>query len=243
VVVKSAATSRGASMKAIGITLALCLGAAACDAADPVPAKPTWVNDVEPIMRGNCFHCHGVAANYPVLQTYRWDFYSVAVRAADPADPSKTIYVPDPKMIEVFGEADAKMFVPAFTTALGAKDGTHFTSVIVYATNPDVNIRMPPPPASPLADRDVQVIKNWMATGFERGVRMMNKAPTADWLSRPKTIVVSDGDHEQVLGKLTCGSASAIILSSGMTKLPDGWQPPCMARLFDGQDAVNVNLP
>ena len=30
-------------------------GAVACESEPPVPTRPTWVNDVEPILRGNCF--------------------------------------------------------------------------------------------------------------------------------------------------------------------------------------------
>src|SRR5262245_29037441 len=52
----------------------------ACGSEEPVPEQPTWINDVEPILRGNCFHCHG-AGNQPNLKSQRWDFYF------DPNDP------------------------------------------------------------------------------------------------------------------------------------------------------------
>jgi hypothetical protein len=220
------------AMRKLSLVLAgLLLGSLACEGPAPVPAKPTWVDDVEPILRANCFHCHGSLnpdPMSPLLQ--RWDFYDLK----------------DPRLMAIRDVATD--YMKAWDSA---KDhaGPSFPTYINAA--PNSPIRMPPPPATPLSADAKQTILAWIATGSPpgatvvvpplRGVRLNNK-PTAAWLVRPSTIVMSDGDHEQVLGKVTCGGADEPVLHSGTTTLPTGWQPPCTATLFDGQDVVTVNL-
>jgi hypothetical protein len=104
-------------------------------------------------------------------------------------------------------------------------------------------IRMPPPPATRLSQRDIDVLRRWGETGAPRGVRVANHLPTASWLNKPTTIVIADEDREQVLGKLVCaGGIEQPLLSSGAHTLKAGTQPPCLASLSDGQDGVAVLL-
>jgi len=51
-------------MKTARITLVAMLLGLGCGTEAPVPDKPTWVDDVQPIMQANCFHCHGPTASY-----------------------------------------------------------------------------------------------------------------------------------------------------------------------------------
>jgi hypothetical protein len=190
----------------------LLLGSVGCDSAAPVPSKPTWVDDVEPILRGACFHCHGAEKRDVVA--LRWDFF-------------------DAMDSRLAGLGDFSMVL---------QPGAHI-GLWVTAMKP-VGTFMPPPPASPLPDHEVQIIRNWAANvPLVRGMRNPNQKPTAEWLKKPTSILISDGDHEQVLGKMTCNGVDAPILRSGTFDLPMGWQPPCTAAMFDGQDVVTVNLP
>jgi hypothetical protein len=206
-------------MKTTTIILAAALLGAACESEPPAPAMPTWVDDVEPIVHGNCFHCHG--SNHIDPTALRWDFYELnAMATGFGIDPAEFAVVP-----------------PGLP---GARSHVILWIPYINLTNDG---RMPPPPGPPLRPREIQVIKNWMAAGTPRGMRANNNKPSAAWLARPSTINVADADGEQVLGKVTCaGMASAPILHSGVTKLPDGWTPPCTLDLYDGQDLVTVNL-
>lgn len=193
-------------------------GLAACEGEAPVPASPTWVDDVEPILRGSCFHCHGAGARPDMAN--RWDVY-------DPAAPSIT-------------ETGVK--VPPEITAAG----TTVRALQFWALTMDHKSegRMPPPPADPLPARDVEVLKRWAAAQPMpgRGTRRFNGKPAAAWLNIGKTFEVYDPDGEQVLGKITCGATSADLLRSGAHALPMGATPPCTLALSDGQDKVNVEL-
>jgi hypothetical protein len=187
----------------------------ACEGAPAAPQKPTWVDDVEPILRANCFHCHG--SEKRDAMALRWDFY-------DPKDPALTA-------------------VHDFSSDFALGAGKLHGGQIVPYVKMKGDMRMPPPPASPLTEPQVTVLERWTSSP-ERGTRgAANHRPTAEWLSRPTTVVVSDEDHEQVLGKVTCpGKDEVIIGHTGATRLRDGSQPPCMATLFDGQDLVTVDL-
>jgi hypothetical protein len=202
-------------VKPLALPLALLAGLG-CEGGEPVPASPTWVADVEPILRGNCFHCHGPAAN-PLDGQLRWDFY-------DPQDPQMAA-------------------IGAFPAISAAK--IHIASFLITKSYALGSLtQMPPPPATVLSDRDVEVLRRWQRDNSPRGMRAANQAPTAFWLVRGKTFVVTDGDHEQVLGKVTCGGSSALLASSGAHDVPPGAQAPCAVTLFDGQTLVrDVSLP
>lgn len=199
---------------------ALLLAFAACGEIEPPPrAQPTWVDDVEPILRGNCFHCHG-AGPQPEGDA-RWDFQN--------PDDARAKLDPEGKLadLKTIGSAQANVMIWVTPT---------------YST-PGLPTFMPPPPAPPLTPRENTVLRNWVATMAPRGMRRNNRQPIVEWYTRPTIIVVADGDGEQVLGKITCGAAEAGISHSGVTRLPDGWAPPCTVTLFDGQDLVAYNLP
>jgi hypothetical protein len=204
-------------MRNIGLVFAsLVLVGLGCDSPPGAPAKPTWVDDVEPILRANCFHCHG-SQKVDVL-ALRWDFF-------DPADQ------------QLMGlNVDFGATAPAAAFA-------HVLLWVNTGAKP-LGLIMPPPPATPLSDRQMQILAAWSKESPPaRGMRNPNHPPTAEWLVKPTKILIADEDHEEVLGKMTCNGVDGPILHSGTFELPTGWQPPCIARMFDGQDLVTVNLP
>ncbi len=192
---------------------ALALAPLAC--ADPVPLIPTWVHDVEPILRGNCFHCHG---DRPAHQhAARWDFY-------DRADPRLT----------AIGDFSKHL--------ISGNDKVHFVAIRGFVDpSLDDGHRMPPPPSPRLSERDLAVLDAWSTTGFQRGTRAYNAVPTIVWSPPPTRLLVRDGDREQVLGKLTCAGGEMLLPRAGLFTLPEGMQAPCSALLYDGQDVAAVS--
>jgi hypothetical protein len=193
----------------------------ACTAEAPVPAKPTWV-DVEPILRGNCFHCHGgggrptndAAAPAGAL---RWDFY-------DPSEATQAT-------MGTFDTTAAKVHILIFLSP-----DTSPTTPNLFGYN-----YMPPPPGDKLTDREMQVLKGWAASGYPKGTRTNNHRPTVVWLDKPNSIEVVDDDLDPVLGTLTCGSTTIILVRSGGWPM-NGMTAPCTAKLYDGFESNTVTL-
>jgi hypothetical protein len=200
----------------LGSLVVLC-ALAGCGEPLPVPASPTWVDDVEPILHGNCFSCHGPTANpAPAVGQLRWDFWF------NPSDPK----------LSTLGIDTTDGFVPYPAEAL---------KFPLYVKMP-LALRMPPPPADPLSDRDIQVLMKF-APAATRGTRANNAKPTAAWVVTGASYVVSDADHEQVVGTIQCGGGqTAKILNTGRHDVPMGSQRPCTLSLYDGQDLVTVML-
>jgi hypothetical protein len=202
------------------------LAALGCTGEAPVPDKPTWAEDVLPILRGNCLHCHGPTAaslrNHQHVMIYRWDVLDLT----------------DPHYAEIgFGEVTEPPADPkGVKTFLSARDSLHFLGLLGYVnqTAPE-DQRMPPPPATRLAARDVAVLDRWAnASKFAPGAHAPNHAPTIRWLQPGKVFAVTDEDGDQVLGKLDCAGTAVPIDRSGSHTLPSGVAPPCAATLYDG---------
>jgi len=196
----------------------------ACTGEAPVPAQPTWV-DVLPILRANCWHCHGGGgrptsdAAAPLAAT-RWDFY-------DPAEAVQATGAP----ANAFDTAAAKDHIKTFLAPDASASAPNYFSPKY----------MPPPPGDPLTDRELQVLKGWQASGFPKGTRANNHPPTVEWLEKPNSIIVRDDDLDPVLGTLTCGSTTINLVRTGGWPL-GGLVPPCTAKLFDGFNPATVQL-
>jgi len=198
-----------------------------CGTEAPVPDKPTWAEDVLPIVRANCFHCHGPQANYKMFGNKRWDVYDMN------AEPLMRLGL-GPVMEEI------EVGKPPATTFLGLKDNTAFYA---YTKSEVESARMPPPPATRLSARDIEVLEKWSDTGFTQGSHKPNYKAAVRWLDKgAKLLAITDDNGDQVLGKLDCGGTEVVILRSGSHKLPAEATAACTGTLFDGFEETTVNL-
>jgi hypothetical protein len=209
-------------VKRVILGLAAVLG---CGTEAPAPDKPTWVDDVMPILQANCFHCHGATASYDKWGTNRWDVY-------DLTDPNYA-------MIGAGEVKDAE----GRRIVVSAKDKPHFGTIPIYVSvDATDDARMPPPPATRLSNRDITVLDNWAKTGFTLGSHNPNHRPVLVRLDQGKEFVVTDEDGDQVKGKLDCGGTEVLLDRSGNQTLPEGASAPCSGMLYDGFDLVSVEL-
>jgi hypothetical protein len=210
-------------IKAAAALLPLLL-AAGCEGPGPIPMKPTWVDDVEPILHGNCFHCHGPEKRVAMIgadnsDAARWDFF--------------------------FDNTDPQLMALGFSTMDGFRETK--TEAIAWplyvAPTMAVTARMPPAPALPLTDRERTTLERFK-NAPTRGMRAGNNKPSAEWKVPGATFSISDADADQVLGTIECGGIlKTKILRSGLVQVPAGGQRPCKLALYDGQDLVTVDLP
>jgi hypothetical protein len=191
-----------------------------CGQEAPVPDKPTWAEDVAPILRGQCFQCHGPTANWMRFRTKRWDVLDMTA----------------PPVTDLGFSADP-------VTWVSGNDPIHFAGMIGFITATDETQRMPPPPALPLTAREIEVLTKWSENNFEAGKHGRNAKPTLGWLNKQQRMfVVSDANQDQVLGKLDCDGTEVSINRSGGHKLPEGAATTCAGKLFDGFEEVDVSL-
>jgi hypothetical protein len=200
--------------------LLVSLTALGCGTEAPAPDKPTWVDDVQPILQANCLHCHGATADIKATAK-RWDVPELATKA------------PYAEM----GFMEAEAFV-------SANNNLHFALVSGFiSAEVDDAGRMPPPPATRLSARDIKVLENWRDNNFAIGSHRPNAKPTVRWLDKGKGLYeVSDGNGDQVLGQLDCDGMIAQIPRTGGHKLPTDFKAPCQVRLFDGFDDGDVTV-
>lgn len=188
-----------------------------CGGDTAVPARPTWVEHVEPLLRGSCFHCHG-AGGRP-SGALRWDVFDVA--------------------------APTVRAVGAFGGIVSANDPGHF-AVILSLARLSTESRMPPPPALPLTARDLELLERWRDNGFERGERRPNRKPEVRIVSRDESRVileVSDADRDQVLGRVVANREERLIDRTGAHVLDLGATAgPLEVTLTDGQEQVSTTL-
>jgi hypothetical protein len=211
------------------LVVALVVGA--CGVERPAPEEPTWVDDVQPILQANCFHCHGASFDSKEGR-YRWDVY----------DLSDARYQQVGFMVVEETTPDSVSTIPV-RTFLGASDAGHYRIILDFVSaDANEDIRMPPPPASRLSARDVAVLRNWSteAQKFQSGNHQPNHPPEIAWLEPGRSVVVSDADGDQVLGRLECGGQPVLLPRSGGHELPPGVVAPCTGALFDGWDAITA---
>ena len=110
---------------------------------------------------------------------------------------------------------------------------------------------MPPPPASPLSARDIEVLERWAAMP-EEGRHAPNLRPYAV-LARKRlvegnlevTVDVFDGNGDQVLGKLTAGGVDRPITHAGRTEAvfeDVEASAPVTVTLSDGWDLTTTTF-
>lgn len=209
----TARTLRGSSVRRGGaggwLAGVALLGAAACGAADPVPENPTWV-DVQPILQGRCFGCHGAVeqARRP-YGAGRWDVYD---RDDYGGLAAGTDIGSDFHGSTMVGQTDV--------------DWLRRVSVYDFLTPASLKspMRMPPPPADPLSARELEILRGWFSADpaedrsvvLPKGARDANAEPVARLLPDRNAdgkvvIVLEDADGDQVLGRLE-GSTPPVML-------------------------------
>jgi len=123
---------------------------AGCGEERQSPEEPTW-RDVEPILRGQCSHCHGATAS-TTGAGFRFDFYEMTK--------------------ETCGEAASALGVDApMARSLAPQIARAITS-----DYPSVRPSMPPLPAEYLDEWEWQTILRWAASPT-RGVRSAANTP------------------------------------------------------------------
>lgn len=215
---------RRVSFSALAASAALSLGA--CQGAPAAPAEPTWA-DVEPILRGECVHCHGpTAAETGAVgpAAYRFDFFDS--NDGDCGDAASAVETP------IQARALAKLIASDVTAPAGGGRS-----------------RMPPAPAEPLADWQRETLIRWAARPNKGRAPFDNAVPRLRALSVPPqvtntlvfSVVLNDPDSDPVLGVIRVGdqivrlprpgaftvTIDASALSNGPTRITatlcDGW--------------------
>jgi hypothetical protein len=168
------------------------LPSAACDSPLP-PPEPTWAH-VEPLLRAHCNHCHGATAERTGSASgvvYRFDFYDLeADRCGEAASAiSGTTSAPS---------GLAKAWASLIKSSVTTKDGSR--------------PRMPPAPASALADWERETLVRWADLQAPRGMPRSNNRPPQIKLDtrqadREITVhaTVTDPDGESAVGVLKLG--------------------------------------
>jgi cytochrome c553 len=115
-------TAAAAALALLGAAPALVLTGAGCSSSGPaVPAHPTWIDDVRPILVANCVSCHDATSDTP-----SYDYPTLADFQAARAN---------------------------FEFLISMGEGA--------IRRPALSSPMPPPPAAPLPDWQVETLVRW----------------------------------------------------------------------------------
>ena len=185
--------------------------------------KPGWA-DVVPILRAECWHCHGGTA-VTNGGGVRYDFFDAETDCGpDLAQYLKTELHP-------FAPRALAIVIEPYVLPMEGKRPL-----------------MPPAPAPPLQDWEIRTIQNWTENnGGKKGdVPPSNRGPTITVSARTSgnQVVVSylaaDADGDSIVGELRVGAALHAITApgSGRVAFDISAEPPgpleVSARLCDG---------
>ncbi|MES1165010.1 MAG: hypothetical protein ABUR63_04590 [Verrucomicrobiota bacterium] len=207
----------------MGVALAGCGG-------PEVPQNPTWM-DVEPILKGECLHCHGSSAK-TMGSGYRFDFYEMTSEVCGAAADALGADTPM-----------AKSLAGLIATAIVSPDGIE-------------RPRMPPLPAEYLHDWEWQTILRWVdrpqrgipRTGNNPPRILVDGIPAKADKTLDVTVVVEDPDGDPVVGVLKIGSETYKMDRSGSFSTRTttaAWEPGdhgISASLCDGSASVSFAL-
>jgi hypothetical protein len=184
-----------------GILLATLL-VGACGGPPEVPDHPTWA-DVEPILRGQCTHCHGPTAAITGSKgaaVYRLDFFDMSDGSCGEAALAMGLTSPL-----------AKIYATSMKDAVASVNGNR--------------PRMPPAPAPLLSEWEREVIDRWTrSTPIEKGpMPWTNRMPRLQVFSLPAeadrdlrfTVILSDPDGDPVIGIVKAGDARVNLERAG----------------------------
>ncbi len=227
------------NMRALLPLSALPLLALACSN-DP-PAIPTWDQDVYPILRGSCGHCHGATAD---VQNMGATMYTPNTRY----DICNSTAFNNTFMNEQLWIVGSDMMGKPVVDGAGPKASL----LAVYVRAPVPAMRMPPPPASPLSDYEAAVLDRWANVNKGSCTKQApNHKPQRTIVSGPEavqgsnkvavTVEVTDPDGDAVFGYVKLGNAAPqVIKGAGRGRYEfDGGRAtdPLTIKLFDGYDA------
>ena len=173
--------------------------AGACAGAPDLPEHPTWA-DVEPILRGQCNHCHGATAETTGSAAaltgapgavYRLDFFDINDGAC----------------------GEAAMAISPASVARSVATQMRESVASVNGNRP----RMPPAPAPLLSQWEREVIDRWtrMPPPAKGGAPWSNRMPRLQVFSFPRTAddslkfsaILSDPDDDPVIGVINAAGA------------------------------------
>jgi hypothetical protein len=205
-----------------------------------VPDRPSWDQDVFPILQGSCNHCHGASRGEKTDASPMGE--ALPVGRLDVCDTAP--------FIAALGA------IPGFVGGALAESGGFEDNLKAIMRRP--RAAMPPAPAPELSDYDRDVLFQWRkivvaspSTACNKQTR--NRDPKAELISRVVdagdlvvTVEVSDPDRDQVLGKVASGTAEQLILSTGRRSFRFAgltMDAPIKVTLLDGYaPAVEVNF-
>jgi hypothetical protein len=208
------------------------LALSACES-HPVPENPTWV-DVEPILRARCLQCHGGSASLTASLdniTYRFDFFDVTAA--------------------VCGEAASAVQLPSFAAGWSGSIARDITSADGF-----IRPRMPPLPATTLADWEWQTLLRWTAHPEKGAIPEGNRPPTCRITNATRIVdaeldlgvVVEDPDGESAIGILTIGDTritldrpGAFLAAIDTSAWAEG-EVPVSVALCDGWNSATYGL-
>jgi hypothetical protein len=197
--------------------------------APTVPEHPTWA-DVQPILQGECTHCHGATAGVTGFG-YRLDFYDVTM--------------------DTCGEA--ALALPGGILAAAAAPSI-LTDVKPSPQNG--RARMPPAPAPVLKSWERETLLRWAADPAKGPQPASNHAPTIVVTGLPTVVndsldfsaLLDDADGDGVIGVLKIAGTLYAMPSSGAfhVQIPTSAWPAGTQRLSavlcDGWASASYDL-
>ena len=215
----------------VSLSVSLLVAAAACTAAPEAPATPTWDEDVYPVIKGNCLHCHGGTSDKTA---------GPALVRFDVCNVMSDVFM----ALTVKPATDVISLLPSIMSVVEEKDGKRAV--------------MPPAPAHPLTDYELKVLTNWRTQVVAKADRATackktsgNRRPTATLIKLTQgseliaELDVTDPDGDQVFGRVTTGNNNnAEILSAGhhVLKIRGGTGEKLTLKLTDGYDVADITL-
>jgi hypothetical protein len=214
----------------------LALPSAVLACSEVPPASPSWDLNVYPILRGNCGHCHGATVKPEYTPTTRYDICTSA--------PFNTFFASEQLWIAGV-DAMGRPIVAGANPMAG---------LLTAYTKPDApaQLRMPPPPASPLSDYEREVLQKWADVNQAScNKQTPNRKPEMKIVSMAAavpgsnkvalTLEVSDPDGDVVYGYAKLGNAAPqVIPGAGRYALAfEGVRASdtLVVKLHDGYDA------
>jgi hypothetical protein len=209
---------------AVILSLGILAAGAACGPA-VAPDKPRWHEDVLPIIQGSCASCHGQATD-DLKTLFRLDLCGGGA-----LDMAKTDLG-----IDTLG---------VFPVGAGGP------SAMLVATAVTRNERrMPPPPALPLSEYEIQVLENWAADDGPCEPRRGNRRARAFLAGEPREVDgkltafvdVVDADGDTVIGKIEGGVMPYIVRHAGRHAIEVATEDAALtATLWDGTATATVD--